>query len=447
MAAVEPHVDYVLQTVSERDVRLIRLWFTDVLGQLKSFAITPAELENAFADGMGFDGSAIDGFSRTVENDLLVQPDASTFELLPWTDRHSTEARMFCDVTELDGTPHPGDPRQVLRRHLDTASERGLSFLVGPEMEFFYFADDSDAAVPTPLDQGSYFDLTTSDITSELRKRTIQALEVMGIPVEYSFHEDSPSQHEIDLRHTDALSMADNVMTFRLMVREIALEAGVLATFMPKPLPEVQGSGMHIHLSLFDDDRNVFADPADPLQLSGTARSFVAGLLRHAAEITAVTNQLVNSYKRLVTGSEAPSFVTWARSNRSALVRVPPTRPGREESVRLEYRSPDPACNPYLTFSLLLAAGLRGVDEGYELPTRTDDDLSLSSAAELTARGIAPLPQSLAEALDVMESSELVREALGDHIFTWFLRNKWTEWSDYRAQVTPFELERYLQTW
>lgn len=449
MGGVEPHIDYVLRTVSERDVRLIRLWFTDVLGQLKSFAITAAELENAFTDGMGFDGSAIDGFSRTVENDLLVRPDASTFELLPWTQGRDIEARMFCDVTELDGSPHPGDPRQVLRRHLDAASERGLSFLVGPEMEFFYFAHDpaSPAAPPTPLDAGSYFDLTTSDITSELRKRTIQALEIMGIPVEYSFHEDSPSQHEIDLRHTDALSMADNVMTFRLMVREIALEAGVQATFMPKPLPGVQGSGMHIHLSLFSDDTNVFADPADPLQLSATARCFVAGLLRHAGEITAVTNQLVNSYKRLVTGSEAPSHVTWARSNRSALVRVPPTRPGRADSVRLEFRSPDPACNPYLAFSLLLAAGLRGVDEGYELPARTDDDLSLCTPAELAERGITALPQSLAEALDAMEASELVREALGDHIFTWFLRNKRTEWADYRAQVTPFELDRYLSNW
>ncbi|MBS1847907.1 MAG: type I glutamate--ammonia ligase [Actinobacteria bacterium] len=444
---MERHVDYVLRTVSERDVGLIRLWFTDVLGQLKSFAITAAELEHAFTDGMGFDGSAIDGFSRTVENDLLVRPDASTFELLPWTGRRDTEARMFCDVTELDGTPHPGDPRQVLRRHLDAAKERGLSFLVGPEMEFFYFAEASGTTPPTPLDHGSYFDLTTSDITSELRKRTIQALETMGIPVEYSFHEDSPSQHEIDLRHTDALSMADNVMTFRLMVREIALEAGVHATFMPKPMPHVQGSGMHIHLSLFSDDGNVFADGDDPLKLSATARSFVAGLLRHAPEMTAVTNQLVNSYKRLVTGSEAPSYVTWARSNRSALVRVPPTRPGREDSVRLEFRSPDSACNPYLVFSLLLAAGMRGIDAGYELAEQTDDDLAALDEAEVAARGIGSLPRSLAEALDTMASSALVREALGEHIFTWFLRNKRSEWADYRAQVTPFELERYLPVW
>lgn len=447
MVDVEPDVDYVLRTVSERNVRLIRLWFTDVLGQLKSFAITTAELEHALVDGMGFDGSSIDGFSRTVENDLLVRPDTSTFELLPWTGGRSDEARMFCDVTEMDGAPHPGDPRQVLRRHLDAARARGLSFLVGPEMEFFYFAAADGPGAPTPLDGGSYFDLTTADITSELRKRTIGALETMGIPVEYSFHEDSPSQHEIDLRHTDALSMADNVMTFRLMVREIALEAGVHATFMPKPLPGVQGSGMHVHLSLFDDDRNVFADPDDPLHLSGTARSFVAGLLHHAAEITAVTNQLVNSYKRLVTGSEAPSYVTWARSDRSALVRVPPTRPGREDSVRLEYRSPDPACNPYLAFSLLLAAGLKGLDEHYELPLRTDEDPSSMETSDLEARGFRPLPQSLADALDVMESSELVREALGDHIFTWFLRNKRAEWAGYRAQVTPFELERYLPAW
>lgn len=430
----------MLRTVEERGVRLIRLWFTDVLGQLKSFAITAAELESAFAEGMQFDGSAIDGFSRTQESDVLVQPDPSTFDLLPWTDRDDTTARIFCDVTNLDGSAFAGDPRQVLKRHLDAAKARGLSFYVAPEMEFFYFSDADASGPPKPLDQGSYFDLTTSDVASDLRKRTIHALETMGIPVEYSFHEDSPSQHEIDLRYSDALSMADNVMTFRLMVREIALEAGVHATFMPKPVAGIQGSGMHTHLSLFEGDRNVFHDADDPLQLSATARSFIAGLLRHAPEITAITNQLVNSYKRLMTGTEAPSHVTWARDNRSALVRVPHTRPGREAAVRIEYRSPDPACNPYLAFSLLLAAGLKGVDEGYELEPETSTD----HASRAT---VTELPQSLAVALDAMEASDLVREALGDHIFTWFLRNKRAEWSDYRSQVTPFELERYLSTW
>ena len=440
---MERQQDYVLRTVEERGVRLIRLWFTDVLGQLKSFAITAAELESAFAEGMQFDGSAIDGFSRTQESDVLVQPDASTFDLLPWTDRDDTTARIFCDVTNLDGTPFAGDPRQVLKRHLDAAKARGLSFYVAPEMEFFYFSDADPSGPPKPLDNGSYFDLTTSDVASDLRKRTIHALETMGIPVEYSFHEDSPSQHEIDLRYSDALSMADNVMTFRLMVREIALEAGVHATFMPKPVAGIQGSGMHTHLSLFEGDRNVFHDAEDPLQLSATARSFIAGLLRHAPEITAITNQLVNSYKRLMTGTEAPSHVTWARDNRAALVRVPHTRPGRESAVRIEYRSPDPACNPYLAFSLLLAAGLKGVDEGYELGPEVSADPASPGGEDETTE----LPQSLAEALDAMEASSLVREALGDHIFTWFLRNKRAEWSDYRSQVTPFELERYLSTW
>ncbi len=437
----------MLRTVEERGVRLIRLWFTDVLGQLKSFAMTAAELPSAFDDGMQFDGSSIDGFSRTQESDVLVRPDASTFELLPWTDRDDTTARIFCDITNLDGSPFPGDSRQVLKRHLDGARARGLNFYVGPEMEFFYLADADPSRRPVPLDHGSYFDLTTSDVASDLRKRTIHALETMSIPVEYSFHEDSPSQHEIDLRHSDALSMADNVMTFRLMVREIALEAGVHATFMPMPMAGMQGSGMHSHLSLFEGDRNVFHDAGDPLGLSASGRSFIAGLLMHAPEITAVTNQLVNSYKRLMVGTEAPSHVTWARHNRSALVRVPATRPGREAAARIEYRAPDPACNPYLVYSLLLAAGLEGMDQGYELGPETTSDLFALTPDERSDAGIRELPQSLAEALDAMEASTFVHEVLGEHITTWFLRNKRAEWTDYRAQVTPFELERYLSTW
>jgi glutamine synthetase len=447
MALVEPQTDYVLRTVEERGVRLIRLWFTDVLGQLKSFAISPAELENAFDEGMQFDGSAIDGFSRVQESDVLARPDPNTFELLPWTDREETSARMFCDIESLDGTPFAGDSRQVLKRNLDRARERGFTFFVAPEMEFFYFAH-GDASKPLePLDRGSYFDLTTADIASDLRKRTIHALEAMGIPVEYSFHEDSPSQHEIDLRYTDALSMADNVMTFRLMVREIALERGVHATFMPKPMTGVQGSGMHTHLSLFEGDENAFHDPSDPYHLSKTAQCFIAGVLRHAPEITAVTNQLVNSYKRLIVGTEAPAHVSWARNNRSALVRVPITKAGKESAVRIEYRSPDPACNPYLAFALILAAGLKGLDEGYELPPEATVNLFELDAHDRAAAGLVELPQSLSEALDAMERSELVRETLGEHIFTWFLRNKRAEWADYKAQVTPFELDRYLGSW
>ncbi len=444
---MERQQDYVLRTVEERGVRLIRLWFTDVLGQLKSVAITPAELENGFEEGMWFDGSAIDGFSRVQESDVLARPDPNTFELLPWAEDDENSARMFCDIENLDGTPFEGDPRQVLKRNLDRAHERGFSFFCAPEMEFFYFADGDPTKIPVPLDTGSYFDLTTADVASDLRKRTIHMLEGMGIPIEYSFHEDSPSQHEIDLRYTDALTMADNVMTFRLVVREIALERGVYATFMPKPLQGVQGSGMHTHLSLFEGDKNAFHDPDDEYRLSKVGRSFIAGLLTHAREITAVTNQLVNSYKRLIPGSEAPVHVSWARNNRSALVRVPLAKAGKESSTRIEYRSPDPACNPYLAYSVMLAAGLKGLEEGYELGPEAAANIFELTDEERAAEGITALPQSLAEALDEMERSELVAEALGEHIFEWFLRNKRSEWADYKAQVTPFELARYLPSW
>src|SRR5512134_1597397 len=359
---MERHQDYVMRTVGERGVRLVRLWFTDVLGQLKSFAISPAELENALEEGMRFDGSAIDGFSRVQESDVLARPDPNSFELLPWADTYGTSARMFCDIHNIDGSPFEGDPRHVLRRNLDRARERGFSFYAAPEMEFFYFADSDPSSTPKPLDQASYFDLTTADVASDLRQKTIHTLEAMGIPVEYSHHEDAPSQHEIDLRYTDALTMADNVMTFRLVVREIALERGHYATFMPKPLGGVQGSGMHTHLSLFEGDTNAFHDPGDQYGLSKVARSFIAGLLHHARELTAVTNQLVNSYKRLIVGYEAPVYVTWARNNRSALVRIPVTKRGKESSTRIEYRSPDPACNPYLAYSVILAAGLKGIE-------------------------------------------------------------------------------------
>jgi glutamine synthetase len=443
---MERQQDYVLRTVEERGVRLIRLWFTDVLGQLKSVAISPAELENAFEEGMHFDGSAIDGFSRVQESDVLAVPDPNTFELLPFGDDESS-ARMFCDIQSHEGDPFEGDPRQVLKRNLDRARERGFSFMAAPEMEFYYFADGDPTRPLEPLDQGSYFDLTTSDVATGLRKRTIAMLEAMGIPVEYSFHEDGPSQHEIDLRYTDALTMADNVMTFRLVVREIALENGAYATFMPKPLSGVQGSGMHTHLSLFEGDVNAFHDPGDGYGLSKVAYAFIAGLLHHAPEITAVTNQLVNSYKRLIVGYEAPVYRSWARNNQSALVRVPLTKRGKESSTRIEYRAPDPACNPYLSFSVMLAAGLKGVEEGYSLDPETSVNVFELTAEERAAEGIEPLPQSLSDSLDVMEQSELVAEALGEHIFEWFLRNKRAEWADYKAQVTQFELDRYLPSW
>ena len=442
---MEREQEYVLRTVEERGVRLIRLWFTDVVGKLKSVAITPAELDTAFSEGVQFDGTAIDGFSRVHESDVLARPDATSFELLPWAKEDEPSARMFCDIPNLDETPFAGDPRQVLRRNLAEARTHGYSFFAAPEVEFFYFASgDPSLGKPVPLDRASYFDLTTADVSSDLRKRTIHMLEAMGIPIEYSFHEDSPSQHEIDLRYTEALDVADNLMTLRLVVKKIALERDCYATFMPKPLNGVQGSGMHTHLSLFKDGENAFHDGDDPYGWSLTARRFTAGILHHAREITAVTNQLVNSYKRIAETSEAPPYVAWARNNRSALVRVPVRKKGKPESARIEYRAPDPACNPYLAFSLLLAAGMRGIAEGYELPPETKLNLFDLTDEQRREMGIEPLPRSLDEALDVMEGSELARVTLGDHIFEWFLRNKRTEWAEYQAQVTPFELERYL---
>ena len=442
----EQQSDYVLKTASERGVRMVRMWFTDVLGNLKSFAISQNELENALNDGMTFDGSSIDGFSRVQESDVLAIPDPDTFQILPLGDKGAAEARVFCDIHNLDGTPFTGDPRQVLRRHVEEARAEGLTFYIAPDIEFFYFNTPQPGERPTPLDNGGYFDLTTRDVTGDLRKQTIRTLEQIGIPVEYSFHEDSPSQQEIDLRHDDALTIADSVMTFRLIVREVAAAHGVYATFMPKPLEGVQGSGMHTHLSLFSGDDNAFYDEHDEYNLSPVAKSFTAGLLRHAAEITAITNPTVNSYKRLVPGFEAPVHLSWARNNRSGLIRVPIPKRGNPLATRLEYRSPDPSCNPYLAFSLMLAAGLKGVREGYELPAEADANLFELDDHALNKLGIGQLPQSLAEALHAMERSELVREALGEHIFEWFLRNKRREWMDYKTHVSQFEIDRYLGT-
>ena len=438
--------NYVLHTVEERGVRLVRLWFTDVLGNLKSFAISPAELENALEDGMTFDGSSIDGFSRVQESDVLAIPDANTFEVLPWGDTKSAEARVFCDIYNLDGTPFEGDPRQVLRRNLEAARALGLTFFVAPDMEFFYFAPPQRGQAPEPLDEAGFFDLTASDIAGSMRKQTIRTLEAMGIPVEYSFHEDAPSQHEIDLRHNDGLSMADSIMTFRLVVKEVAATQGVHASFMPKPLEGVQGSGMHVHLSLFNGEENAFYSPDDAYNLSAIAKQFMAGLLRHAAEITAVTNQTVNSYKRLVPGFEAPVHISWARNNRSGLIRVPIPKKGNPMATRIEYRSPDPACNPYLAFSVILAAGMRGIREGYELPPEADANLFQLDDAQLASLGIDQIPSSLGDALKVMETSSLVREALGEHIFEWFLRNKRNEWRAYNQHVSAFEHDRYLRS-
>jgi glutamine synthetase len=442
MVGVERQQDYVLRTVEERNVRTVQMWFTDVLGRPKVYDITPAELENALDEGMTFDGSAIDGFSRTQESDVLAKPDPTTFQLLPWKVGDTAVARVFCDVKNLDGTPFAGDPRHVLRSALDRAHARGYQFFAAPELEWFYFETPDPSSPPQPLDKGSYFDLTVADRGWGLRKKTVHALEDMGIPVEYSHHEDAPSQHEIDLRYTDALSMADTVMTVRQVIKEVAQRDGVYASFMPKPLAGVQGSGMHTHFSLFEGDTNAFHDPDDPVHLTKTGKMFIAGVLKHAAEITAVTNQWVNSYKRLVVGYEAPVYVCWARNNRSALVRVPLAKRG--ESSRIEYRAPDPACNPYLAFAMVLAAGLKGIEEGYDLGPEADANIYEMTAEERAAEGIRELPGSLAEAVDLMETSELVAEALGEHVFEWFLRNKRDEFKAYKTSISQFELDRYL---
>ncbi len=432
---------YVLRTVEERDIRFVRLWFTDVLGFLKSFAIPAEELDTAFEEGVGFDGSAIQGMARVQEADMIARPDPTTFQILPWRAGEQAVARMFCDIANPDGTPFEGDPRWVLRRNLDRAQQLGLTFYCGPEIEFFLFRSADD---PQPLDNGTYFDLTPQDIGSEFRRQTIYYLEHMGISVHSSHHEVAASQHEIDLRFADALTMADNIMTFRIVVKEVAQEHGIYATFMPKPIQGAWGSGMHTHLSLFEGDRNAFFDAADGYHLSKVARSFIAGVLRHAREMTAVTNQWVNSYKRLIPGYEAPVFVVWGRRNRSALIRVPMAKPHKEGSTRIEYRAPDPACNPYLYFACVLAAGLKGVEENYELPAESEDDIYAMSPEERRALGLEALPDTLEDALELMESSEVVAEALGEHVFEWFLRNKREEWEEYKAYVTPFELNRYL---
>ncbi len=432
--------EYVLRTVEERGIRFVRLWFTDVLGFLKSFTITTQELEGALSEGMGFDGSSIEGFSRIQESDMVAIPDPATFQVIPWK-LEAPVARMFCDVWNPDGTPFDGDPRGVLKRQLARAAEHGFTFYVGPELEYFYFRSQDD---PTFLDRGGYFDETPLDAATDYRKRTVQYLESMGIPVEYVHHEVAPSQHEIDLRYTDALTMADNVMAYRLTVKEVAQEFGIYATFMPKPVAGVNGSGMHTHQSLFEGDRNAFFDASDEYHLSKIAKGYIAGLLRHAPEITLVTNQWVNSYKRLVPGYEAPVYVCWARRNRSALVRVPMYKPGKEGATRIEYRSPDPACNPYLAFASMLAAGLAGIEGEYELPPEASNNIYEMSDDQRDAAGIRSLPEDLVEAIHLAERSDVLREALGEHVHEYLIRNKREEWDTFKAYVSPFELERYL---
>ena len=441
-----PDQDFTLKTIKNRDVHFVRFWFTDVLGRLKSFAVIPSELESAFEEGMGFDGNSVDGFGSPEESDMLACPDASTFQILPWRPKDNAVGRMFCDVRTPDGTPFEGDPREVLRRVCERAAEAGYVLNVGPELEFFYFAGKDD---PTPLDNGGYFDLTSLDHASDLRRDTILTLEKMGIPVEYSHHESAPSQHEIDLRYSDAMNMADNVMTYKLVVKEVAMKHGVHASFMPKPLEGVSGSGMHVHQSLFDmDGNNAFYDADDPTGscLSPLAKSYLAGLLKYAPEFTLLSNQTVNSYKRLGTEEDAPRYIAWSRRNRATLVRVPVCKPEREVSCRIELRSPDPAANPYLLFAAMLAAGMKGIEDGLELPPAVElSDLEGVSQAELAAKGICKMPATLGDAVELFEHSELMREVLGEHIHSFLVSEKRREWESYRRSVSRWELDRYLE--
>ncbi len=433
----------ILKKAEEANVQFFSFWFTDILGFLKSFTITADEIQEALDEGMGFDGSSIEGFARIEESDMIAKPDPSTFQIVPWEPRDGgATARMFCDVLNPDGSHYDGDPRWILKKNLQKAAKMGFTYCVGPELEYFYFKTSE----PTTqiLDKGGYFDIMPSDMGSHLRRQTVLALQEIGIPVEYAHHEVAPSQHEIDLKYAEAMAMADNVMTYRLVVKEIAQRHGVYATFMPKPLFGENGSGMHTHQSLFKDKRNAFFDAADPHHLSGLARKFIAGLLRHSQEITAVTSQWVNSYKRLVPGYEAPVYVSWARRNRSTLVRVPMYKPGKEVSTRIEYRSPDPACNPYLAFSVMLAAGLAGIQQDYELPDPVEEDIFEMSPERRSKLGIPSLPGNLFEAVQLSERSELVREALGEHVFAKFIENKRIEWDRYRTKVSQYELEEYL---
>jgi glutamine synthetase len=434
--------EYVLKMAKEHDVKFIKLWFTDILGMLKSFAITVEELGGALEQGMGFDGSSIEGFARIDESDMVAIPDPDTWQLLPWRPKeHHAEARMFCDIIKPGGQQFEGDPRSVLKRNLKRAADMGYTYYVGPELEYFYFRDSKGTE---PLDQGGYFDMVPLDVATDLRRDTVLTLEEMGIGVEYSHHEVATSQHEIDMRYTDALTMADSVMTYRLVVKQIALQHGVYATFMPKPVFGINGSGMHVHQSLFTEGRNAFFDAKDPYHLSRIAKCYVAGLLKHAPEITAVTSQWVNSYKRLIPGYEAPVYLSWARRNRSDLIRIPEYQPGKENATRIEYRSPDPACNPYLTFAVMLAAGLEGIAKDLKPPEPVEENVYEMTEVDRKERGIGTLPGSLDEAIQLTEKSDLVRKALGDHVFEAFIKNKKIEWDQYRKQVTDYELKKYL---
>lgn len=431
----------VIRIVREMDVSFVQFWFTDVLGILKSFSVTPSELEEGLEEGMGFDGSSIEGFARIEESDMIAMPEPETFQLLPWRPKERPVARVFCDILKPDGSHYEGDPRYVLKRVVKKIAENGYKAFMGPELEFFFFENNT---TPKIIDKGGYFDNRPLDMGGDLRREIIFSLQDMGIRVEYSHHEVAPSQHEIDLRYDEALVMADKTMTYRIVVKEVARKNGFYATFMPKPLFGENGSGMHVHQSLFKGDHNAFYEPQDQYNLSELAKSYIAGILTHAREIAAVTNQWVNSYKRLVPGYEAPVYISWARRNRSAMVRVPMYKPGKEEATRIEFRSPDPACNPYLAFAVMIAAGLKGIEENYVLPDPIEKDIYEMDEDARKRAGIVSLPGNLFEALQEVETSELVKETLGDHIFNKFLENKRIEWDRYMTHVSQYEIEKYL---
>jgi glutamine synthetase len=432
----------VLKRMADENVEFVLLWFTDIEGHLKSFAITPSEVEGALDDGMGFDGSSITGFNAIEESDMIAIPDPETFQVMPWKEGETRVARMISDIVTPDGRPYEGDPRHILRKALDRMTSLGFdTFNVGPELEYFIFRDDKGTET---LDEGGYFAMTTMDAASELRQETVRALESLGIPIEYVHHEVGPSQHEIDMRFAPALDMADHTVTYRLIVKEIAKKAGFHATFMPKPIFGENGSGMHTHQSLFKDGRNAFFDADDAWHLSDAGKAFIAGQLRHAREISAVFAQWVNSYKRLVPGYEAPVYVAWSRRNRSALIRIPLYKPGHEQATRAEFRCPDPACNPYLTFACLLHAGLDGIEHGYELPEPMETNLYHLTAEQRRERGVISLPETLGEAIDELSTSEVARKALGPHIFDRYIELKRKEWDEYRVQLSQWELDKYL---
>ncbi|MDO5044704.1 MAG: glutamine synthetase family protein [Coriobacteriia bacterium] len=432
----------VLKAIEEQDIHFIKFWFTDVLGNLKAFELTKEQIETAFDEGMGFDGSSIQGFARIEESDMIAYPDPESFMVLPGDSCGKKSAAIFCNIANPDGTPYQGDPRQALKRVLKKAYDMGFTFNIGPELEFYYFTNPYTTEL---IDFGGYFDMAPE--ATEVRRATVLALQEAGITVEFSHHEVGNSQHEIDLRYQEALKMADIVMAYRLLVKEVASDYGVYASFMPKPISGAPGNGMHVNQSLFDQDgNNVFYDENDEkgYYLSDLAQHYIAGLLKYAPEFCAITNPNINSYKRLVTGFEAPVYVTWARRNRSALVRIPLYKPGKGKATRVEMRNPDPSCNPYLVFAVMLAAGLKGVEDKLELPKEVSDDVFSYSDEQLLEAGIQTLPGDLSRAIDLFEESDLMREALGEHIHEYFVRNKRAEWNEYRSHVTQWELERYL---